>query len=45
MSVFTTTEISQTLCDFIKENLVAVEVSVAPSTPLEKLGLDSFSII
>ena len=38
-------EISQTLCEFISGNLVAAEVKVSPSTSLDQLGLDSFSII
>lgn len=33
------------LCGFIRENLVAPGVGVQPETPLDVLGLDSFSII
>jgi acyl carrier protein len=45
MSNKATTEISLELCKFITENLVALNVKVEPEMPLEKLGLDSFSII
>lgn len=45
MAKFEITEISQSLCKFISENLVATHVSVTPATPLQQIGLDSFSII
>lgn len=37
--------ICESLCGFIKENLVADGVSVEGDTSLTQLGLDSFSII
>jgi len=45
MTNITTAEISQNLCKFISENLVAPGVIVEAESPLELLGLDSFSII
>ena len=37
--------ISENLCQFIRDNLVAKGVAVAPETSLTQLLLDSFSII
>lgn len=37
--------IAESLCVFIRNNLVADHVEVKHTTPLVKLGLDSFSLI
>ncbi len=37
--------IANDLCQFIRDNLVAKNVTVEATTPLKQLGLDSFSII
>lgn len=37
--------IGEALCGFIRQHLVAPGVPVQASTPLDTLGLDSFSII
>lgn len=37
--------ISTALCQFVRENLVAPGVDIQPGTPLDALGLDSFSLI
>ena len=37
--------ISQALINFIKENLLAENISIDENTSFESLGLDSFSII
>lgn len=41
----TNQNIAESLCSFIRSNLVAEGVQVAPATPLAQLGLDSFSLI
>lgn len=37
--------IAESLCTFIRNNLVAENVEVTHATPLTRLGLDSFSLI
>ena len=37
--------IAENICLFIRSHLVASGVEVTPATPLEHLGLDSFSLI
>ena len=37
--------IAENICFFIRNNLVAGGIEVTPATPLERLGLDSFSLI
>ena len=37
--------IDENICCFIRNNLVAGGIEVTPATPLERLGLDSFSLI
>jgi acyl carrier protein len=39
------TSISNSLLDFIRQNLLAENISVNENTSFESLGLDSFSII
>lgn len=41
----TLSAIAESLCDFIRKNLVAEGVEVKHNTPLIGLGLDSFSMI
>lgn len=38
-------EISQKLCTFLRENILAPEVDVLPSTVLQSIGIDSFSLM
>lgn len=37
--------IAENICFFIRSHLVASGIEVTPATPLERLGLDSFSLI
>ncbi len=37
--------IAEYICFFIRNNLVTDGIEVTPTTPLEQLGLDSFSLI
>ena len=37
--------IAEYICFFIRNNLVTDGIEVTPATPLEQLGLDSFSLI
>ncbi len=41
----TTPSIAESLCTFIRSNLVAEGVEVTPDKPLVQMGLDSFSLI
>ena len=41
----TATSIAESLCTFIRSNLVAEGVEVTPDKPLVQMGLDSFSLI
>ena len=41
----TSFSIAESLCVFIRDNLVADGVEVKHTTPLVRLGLDSFSLI
>ncbi|MCB1936105.1 MAG: acyl carrier protein, partial [Nitrosomonas sp.] len=41
----TPTAIAENICLFIRSNLVAEGIEVTPSTPLTRIGLDSFSLI
>ena len=41
----TAQSIAESLCTFIRANLVADGVEVTPATPLVQMGLDSFSLI
>lgn len=41
----TPTAIAENICIFIRSNLVAEGIEVTPSTPLARIGLDSFSLI
>ena len=38
-------EISQQLCIFLSENILAQEVEVMPDTELHDIGVDSFSLM
>ncbi len=38
-------EISQKLCTFLKENILAPEVEILPDTELHSIGIDSFSLM
>jgi acyl carrier protein len=41
----TAPSIAESLCTFIRSNLVAEGVEVTPDKPLVQMGLDSFSLI
>ncbi len=38
-------QIEKALCEFIRRELVAPEVNIEAATPLDSVGLDSFSYI
>lgn len=44
-SNITPSVIAENICIFIRSNLVVDGIEVTPSTPLTRLGLDSFSLI